>query len=158
MKRTLLLLACASVALFGCSNDNNTPAPANPSSGTMSAKIDGSAWSAALAVQATKTNGVFQVSGSDNSGKQMNVTIMNYNGPGTYALGGPATSGNGSNGRWTAGLSSDQTYNTMVGQGEGTCEITTESGGTVEGNFSFTAKNTDNAQVSVTEGTFKASL
>lgn len=158
MRRILLLLAFVSTTLLGCSGDDDTPIPGVPSSGTMSAKIDGSDWSAVLAVQATKTNGVFQVSGSDNGGKQMNVTIMNYTGPGTYTLGGPATSGNGSNGRWTAGLSSSQTYNTMVGQGEGTCTVSTESGGTVEGTFSFTAKNSDGAQVTVTEGKFKAGL
>jgi len=157
MRKIFAMLAMSSLAFFGCSSDDTTPTP-TPASGTMTAVIDGNSWNAALAVQAVKTSGTFQVSGSDNSAKQMNVTIMNYTGPSTYALGGSATSGNGNLGRWTAGLNSNQTYSTMVGQGEGTCTITSETGGVVEGTYSFTAKNTDGVQVSVTEGKFKASL
>jgi hypothetical protein len=156
MKKIFPLFAIASALLFtSCGSDD--PQPANPLSGTMSADIDGSSWTASLAVQAVKAGGTLQVSGSDNSAKQLNVTIMNYTGSGTYTLGGPATSGNGSNGRWTAGLNSNQTYSSMVGQGEGTCTVT-ESGGNVEGTFQFTAKNTDGVQVNVTNGKFKSKI
>ncbi len=158
MKQLFSVLALSALMFSACGDKDKTPNPLNPSSGSMEAKIDGSSWKAALAVQAVKSGGTFQVTGSDNSGKQLNVTIMNYNGPGNYTLGGPATSGNGSNGRWTAGLSSDQTYSTMVGQGEGTCNISKEEGGKVEGTFSFTAKNTEGKQVTVTDGSFSAKL
>jgi len=156
MKKIFAILAIAAIGSASCST-TDTPTPSVPGSGTMSAKIDGTAWSASLAVQAVKASGTLQVSGSDAGGKQLNVTIMNYTGSGTYTLGGPSTSGNGTNGRWTAGTSSNQTYNTMVGQGEGTCTLT-ESGNSVEGTFQFTAKNTDNVQVTVSEGKFKAGI
>lgn len=156
MKKIFAILAVSAIGWTSC-NNADTPTPAVPGSGSMSAKIEGADWTASLAAQAVKASNTLQVSGSDNSGKQLNVTIMNYTGAGTYTLGGPATSGNGSNGRWTAGTNSSQTYNTMVGQGEGTCTVT-ESGGNVEGTFGFTAKNTDNAQVTVAGGRFKAGI
>ncbi len=157
MKQFFSLLTISVFALTGCGDKDKTPSPFNPS-GSLSAKVDGSSWEASLAVQAIKASGTFQVTGSDNSAKQMNITIMNYNGPGTYTLGGSATSGNGSNGRWTAGLSGNQTYSTMVGQGEGSCTISKEEGGKVEGTFNFTAKNTDGQQVTVADGSFSAKL
>lgn len=153
MKQFFSLLALSVFAFAGCGDKDNTPNPLNPSSGSLSAKIDGTSWNASLAVQAVKASGTLQVTGSDNAAKQLNVTIMAYTGPGTYALGGAATSGNGNTGRWTAGLNPEQTYSTIVGQGEGTCTIK-EEGGKVEGTFSFTAKNTEGEQVTVTEGTF----
>ncbi len=156
MRKIFALMAVSAIGFAGCTS-TDTPTPNLPGSGSMTAKIDGSEWKAALAVQAVKASGTLQVSGSDNNGKQLNVTIMNYTGSGTYTLGGPATSGNGSNGRWTAGTSSTQTYNTMVGQGEGTCTVT-EASGNVEGTFSFKAKNSDNIEVSVTNGSFKAGI
>ncbi len=154
MKQIISILAVCATLILGCSKDKT---PSLPGQGTLSAKIDGSAWSASLAVQAVVTSGILQVTGSDNAAKQMSVNIMNYTGPGTYVLGGAATSGNGSNGRWTEGLNSTQTYSTMVGQGEGTCTITSDDKGKVEGTFSFNAKNTDGKQVVVTDGKFKAS-
>jgi hypothetical protein len=61
-------------------------------------------------------------------------------------------------GRWTGGLATTQTYTTGVGLGSGTVTITELSATKVSGTFSFTAKNTEQAEVSVTEGSFSANF
>lgn len=125
--------------------------------GSMSAKIGSESFDASLAVQATKTSGIFQVSGSDSKARQMNITILEYKGVGEYALGGSATAVNKGTGRWTKGLATEDTYITQVGLGSGTCKITQDDGKKVSGTYAFTAKNTKQEQVTVTEGKFEAS-
>lgn len=154
MKRLITLTALGTTLLWSC-GDKNTPTP-SVGSGTLSAKVDGSDWDASLTVQATLNSGILQVVGSDNGGKQMAVTIQNYSGAKEYVLGGPVTSTNMNSGRWTAGLASEQTYVTNVGQGEGTCTISSDNNNQIEGTFSFTAKNTQSEQVTITQGKFKA--
>jgi hypothetical protein len=158
MKKIINLVLISSVLAFSCSSSDDTPTPQNPASkGTLSAKVDGKAWDASLTVQAVNTNGVFQITGSDASAKQLSITIMDYKGSGTYQLGGDVTSVQTNTGRWTAGLNPDQTYITQVGLGQGTVKIK-ESGKEAEGTFDFTAKNTKEDKVSITQGKFKVKL
>ncbi|RZL16471.1 MAG: hypothetical protein EOO89_11465 [Pedobacter sp.] len=128
----------------------------NVTDGTMSAKIDGTAWTAGLAVQATKTSGVLSIGGTGNGG-QINLNVLGYTAPGTYQLGGTATNPN--HAIYTTTTMPPSSYSNMVGQGSGTLTITSESGGYVEGTFNFTAKNpTGGAIITITEGKFKAKL
>ena len=157
----LLFLLSVGVVLTSCKKDDedddnpggNTPAPTQ---GTMTCKVDGADWSASLAVVATNSGGVFTVTGSDGSAKQCQVTLMNVNGPGTYQIGGSMTNPNA--GRWTASTDPADTYSSMLGQGSGTVEITVLTATKTEGTFSFTAKNTAQTTVSITEGSFSADI
>lgn len=132
-------------------DDNN-----NGTGGSMSARVDGTSWTASLAVAAANTNGVLSVTGSGSDGTQCNITLYNIPGTGTYTVGGDPSNAN--TGRWTGSINAVDTYTTMVGQGTGTVEITELTASKVSGSFSFTAKNTLQNQVSVTQGTFSANL
>lgn len=154
MSRLLACLIIAMLAITGCKKDSPSDPNAN---GTLTAKIDGQSWTAELTVYGSVSGPVFQITGSDNAAKQLQVIIHDYSGSGTYALGGSVTANNMSSGRWTAGLATAQTYSTQVGLGNGTCTIT-ENGNRLEGTFSFTAKNTDDEAVEVTEGKFTVNL
>ncbi len=132
-------------------NNNN-----NPAAGSMSAKVDGSDWSASLAVVGVYSNNLFTVTGSDNNSKQLQVTVMNVNGTGEYTLGETLTNQN--SGRWTAGINTDQTYSTMLGMGSGKVNITEWTGSSAKGTFSFTAKNSEQEEVSISGGEFSVTF
>jgi hypothetical protein len=155
-----LFLLSLGLTLSSCKKDddgddggNNNPVPGQ---GTMTLKVDGTAWSASLAVVASNSGGVLAVTGSDSQAKQCGISMMNVNGPGTYELGGSLTNPN--MGRWTAGLNTEDTYTTSVGLGSGTCTITSLTATHVEGTFEFTAKNTAQLEVVITEGSFSADI
>jgi len=157
----LFLLLSVGVVLTSCKKDDdeeNNPGGSTPTptQGTMNCKVDGTDWSASLAVVATNSNGVFTVTGSDANAMQCQVTLMNVNGPGTYQIGGSMTNPN--SGRWTASTDPADTYSSMLGQGSGTVEITVLTDTKTEGTFSFTAKNTAQTTVSVTQGSFSADI
>ena len=158
LSKMILIAFMATALLTACSkdDDNTDPENNNPTTSTLTLKADGTAWSASLAVVATNESGVLTVTGSDSNAHQAQVIIYNPSGTGTYTLGGAIT--NQSNGRWTVGLGQNDTYTTMVGQGEGTVEITELTSTGVKGTFSFTAKNGAGTQVSITEGSFNASF
>ncbi|MEZ5084064.1 MAG: DUF6252 family protein [Bacteroidales bacterium] len=132
-------------------NNNQTP-----TNGAMTCKVNGTSWTASLAVVATDENGLLTVTGSDSNAHQCQVSVFNHTGTGTYSLGGSITNPN--LGRWTEGLSQNDTYSTMVGLGSGTLEITELTATNVKGTFSFTAKNGAGTEVSVTEGSFDAPI
>lgn len=157
--KMILIAFVATAVLTGCSKDDdetNEPENNNPTTGAMTLKADGADWSASLAVVASNEGGVLTVTGSDSNAHQAQVIIYNASGTGTYTLGGSIT--NQSNGRWTVGLGQNDTYTTMVGQGQGTVEITEISDTGVKGTFSFTAKNGAGTEVSITEGSFNSSF
>jgi len=145
--------------MMGCKKDdeenNDNPNNNNPV-GSMSLKVDGTSWTASLAVVATNSGGLVTVTGSDSNAHQAQVTIYNVSGTGTYQLGGSMTNPN--MGRWTAGVNPEQTYTTSLGLGSGTVEITELTDTNVAGTFSFTAKNSNGDEVSITEGSFNAAI
>lgn len=163
MKATLNLIPVIFAALIvftSCSkdddegeNNNNNP---NPTTGAMTCKVNGTAWTATLAVVATNANGLLTVTGSDSNAHQCQATVFNHTGVGSYPLGGSMTNPN--TGRWTEGLGQNDTYSTMLGLGTGTIEITEITATNVKGTFSFTAKNGAGTEVSITEGSFNAPI
>jgi len=126
----------------------------NPTAGTMVLKFNGTDWTASLAVVATNSSGVWTVTGSDSGAKQCGITVMNVNGPGTYAVGGTLTNPN--MGRWTASTNPADTYTTSLGQGTGSVEITVLTATHTEGTFEFTAKNMNQETVTISSGSFSA--
>jgi hypothetical protein len=162
-KYLLVLIMTIGVVMVSCKKDDddddnngNSGTTPNTGQGTMTLKVDGVDWSATLAVQATNSNGVLTVAGSDSNAQQCQVTIMNASGTGTYQLGGTPTNPN--SGRWTKGTGQNDTYTTMLGIGSGTVTITELTANSVKGTFEFTAKNTPQEEVSITDGSFSATF
>jgi hypothetical protein len=156
--KLILIAFMATALLAGCSKDDDETEPENnnPAGNTLTCTVNGTAWNASLAVVATNTGGVLTVTGSDSNAGQCQVIIFNPSGAGTYPLGGNLT--NQSNGRWTQGTGQEDTYTTMLGQGQGTVEITELSDTKVKGTFSFTAKNSAGTEVTITEGSFSSTF
>ncbi len=147
---TIALTLITGVVFTSCnkSNDNN-PAPGGNS---LSLKHDGQAWSASLSVQAVNTNGVINVTGSDSNANQAAIVVYQANGPGTYKIGPGGNAGN--MGRWTQGIGTTDTFSAsnVIGSGEVTFTELTDT--KAKGTFKFTAYNTTQAKVEVTEGQF----
>ncbi len=122
-------LLCATVA--ACSDDDNGTNNGGDDDNTMSATIDGQAWTANLAVQGTYANGALVIGGTNTNQRGINIAIPNITQTGTYDAG--------------PGFSAIVTYNigittyvtSNVG-GTGTVTLTKLSATEAEGTFSVT--------------------
>lgn len=157
MKKVILsalLLAGVGATISSCNNGDYTATPSggtnwNPGSGgnngginygTMSAKINGTQWTATSTIVSTQIG--FQVIGQDNNGKGIAVQMTSYNGPGTYTI------GFGSTGNVSA-VSVIDPNAAMEMLLSGTVVITSDQNNSVAGTFSATGTN-----FTVTEGKF----
>jgi hypothetical protein len=113
------------------SSDNNN----NTTGSSMSATIDGSAWSATT-VQGNKSTSnpvVLSVAGTGN-GNQINIAIPNYNGAGTYSF----STNTGMTVTYVNLSNPTATYSANAIQGSGSITISTDANGVVEGSFNLT--------------------
>lgn len=150
--KTLLSVLAFSLVLTSCSKDDDGGAASG--NGSMTAKVDGTSYSASLAVQAT-LSGTTLVFGGTGSAGQITIALNNYTAPGTFAINGSSmvvatfaitTS------PFTAWVAS------MVG-GSGSVTVSEVAGGYVKGSFNFTGINTGGAANKViTEGQFNIKL
>ena len=145
------LVLIAGISFTGCKKEETNPG-GTTSNGSLTLKHAGSAWSASMSVQAVNTNGVLNITGSDSNANQAAVTIFQPNGAGTYAIGTLSNPGN--SGRWTQGIGQTDTYSASSVLGSGEITITELTATKVKGSFFFTAYNTDQNTVQVTEGKF----
>ena len=147
-----------SVALASCTKDDDNAEPDNSDngSGTLTATVNGSYFDATLAVQAVFENGVLSVAGNNGNAQQLQITLLNPDGAGTYQIGGNMANPN--TGMYVDGPSAEETYTTMVGVGNGSVEITEFTDSKVKGTFSFTARNTGGNEVHVTDGRFDVNI
>lgn len=151
MKTAILSLVCT-FFLFSCKKGSD----AITGGGNMSANVDGTSWNASLAVQATSTSGVLSVGGTGTGG-QINLTIGTYTGPKTYAIG--AAGGPGNSAMYTLTTSPFTSYSATMVLGSGTITVTSDSGGYVEGTFSFNGLvSAGGTPKVITNGSFKAKL
>lgn len=149
----LMLVALVSTVIFSCSKDDDSL----NGNGSINLKVDGSAWNASLAVQAVYDQGLFTVTGSDSNAKQVNITVLNPEEGQTYQTGGLANYS--IMGRWTAGLDPNETYSTAaVTSVSGEIKFTRLTDTKAEGTFSFKARNTNQDEVSVTDGKFSVNF
>ena len=152
--KPLFLVLLALSLTFSCNkeedDDDNNNNQNNTSNSTMNAEVNGNDWSGSMSTQASYDSEVLSVTGSNASTQQLQVVIQNITATGTYELGGNSP---GNTGRWTIGTGQNDTYSTMFG-GSGQVEVTALSASGAEGNFSFTALNSNGDDVDVTEGTF----
>lgn len=123
----------------------------------MSATVDGSSWNASLAVQASLSSGVLSVGGTGSAG-QINLTVGSYTGPKTYTIGAASPS---ISAMYTLTTSPFTSYSATSVLGSGTITVTSDTGGNVEGTFSFDGKNNGGPTIltkTITAGSFKAKL
>lgn len=149
-----ILFASLCTLLFSC---NKSDIPAITGGGNMSATVDGSSWNATLAVQATISSGVLSVGGTGTAG-QINLTIGTYTGPKAYTINAASPS---ISAMYTLTTSPFTSYSATSVLGSGTITITSDTGGYVEGTFSFDGKNNSGPTIltkTVTSGSFKAKL
>ena len=144
-------LALLSLGITGCGGLFD-----NVEGGSMSAKVDGENFKANIAVVATIVDSIFTVTGSATVAEQLQLIIQDFDGEGTYEI----TSGidERNQARWTATIDPTETYTTIGSLGTGKVVITSYDGDNVKGTFEFTAKNTDEVEVEITEGEFDAEI
>ena len=119
------------LAAVACSSDNT--GGNNNTNGTMSASIDGQAWTGNLATAATYQNNILAFAGTNNS-FQINITLTGVTGTGTITLG----SGQLSIATVATVSTSPQTWLTSATGGTGSVVITSLSSTGASGTFSFT--------------------
>ena len=147
----------ASLALVSCGGDDD-----NGTTGSgefVKAKVDGSNWSSSSSIDVVSASNpmanVLTVQGSNNSGEVIQLSLMNYNGEGTYDVSSQI------NGYAQYGtVNPIAFYNSaMGGAAGGEVTITEVTETYVKGTFEFTGKRTEegnNETVEVTNGEFKA--
>jgi hypothetical protein len=138
MTLTVVLLAAA--ACGGSSTSTTTPTnvggtTVTPLHGTMTASIDGSAWTAIAITAATYTNGILSIGGADNSSPIRSIGLaLTTASPGTFAMGSLPSAANA-----LLSIGIGPTWTANVAGGSGTITITTISSTGTTGTFSFNA-------------------
>ncbi len=147
-----LIVILSTVLFLSCKKSD--PGTGASGSGTMTAKVDGVAWSGTLAVQASKSGGVLTFAGTGPNG-QINMVVGNYNGPGTYTIG--ATGGPANQGIFAITTAPFTAHTASFVLGSGTIVVSTDNGTGVTGTFSFDGKNNSGPSITtkvITEGNF----
>jgi hypothetical protein len=150
----LSLLMLAFVAIVGCGDDSTTN---NTSSGPMSAKVDGSAWSPGT-VTPQSFGGSLIIVGAEINGatnRQINMTITGA-AVGEFQLGGV----NGGVGRTLTYAEGSGTTVKTFSATSGTINITEYSSSGAKGTFSATVEGASGTTGthSITEGTFNVTF
>ncbi len=132
------------------SGDGDTVTPA--AKGTLTAQVDGQAFTATDAVSTYDKNSKdLTVTGGDNT-HLTGFTLEGFSGPGTVAL--VDISQTGSTGSYTD-MKSNTTYTLKEGR-TGTVTVTSFTGSTIEGTFSMKTYNSQSKrEVVVSGGSFK---
>lgn len=172
LKKTMvLLMSMIAMTFTACSSDDdgNNGGGSNGSGEYMRAKIDGTSWSASTSFDTTggtlSTNGgitILAVQGSDEDGKAINFSIINYDGPGTYTTGDSMANTNLIQYVTispVAGWASNVATSVVGGLTPGSITIASDDNGVVEGTFSFDGYNAGDMTTKVfTEGEFRANM
>lgn len=172
LKKTIVMLLAVVAISFttACSSDDDGNGGGSNGSGEyVRAKIDGTSWSASTSFDTTggtlSTNGgitILAVQGSDEDGKAINFSIINYDGPGTYTTGDSMTNTNLIQYVTispVAGWASNVATSVVGGLTPGSITVSSDDNGVVEGTFSFDGYNADDMTTKAfTEGEFRANL
>ena len=167
-KHFLVLLMMTSLVGFTSCSSDDTDGPSNAPSGTLTASVDGVSFtsleissSATVANTGSSSNLIIIATNSDGNG--FAFTLIGYNGPGTYPLGGGANIANtGSYTETMVDLANPINSTTEIWQAPfdsteaGSITITEETSTMVMGNFEFMCKNVngDQSTKSITNGLF----
>lgn len=145
------MVVVVAVGLTACGGDD--PASPDVGTGSVTATVDGSAWTASF-IQAINNSGVVGVGASGPSGITIGFGFVNA-GPGSYDV----TTSSGASGTVSEGIGNVWTANS--GFGSGTIVVTSIDTNGMSGTFSFTAAlsaGTGAATRSVTNGSFDVSF
>lgn len=156
IKYIVLLLGIVAVSFSACkkddSNDDNN-GNGNPPTGSMSLKVGGKSWTANFGVTVVKMGDVTSVTGTGD-GKSCNISMYQLNGTGTFPIGGQTVNSNVAT--WSEGTGSENIYVATFQQGGGSITITELTSTRISGTFNFVAKNDQNYERDITEGSFVA--
>ncbi len=161
------LIAVATLSFSACSSDDDSSGNGTPTSGIVTAKIDGANFSSleitsvANLVNAGNTS-TLTVQGNDASGKAIALVINGYTGEGTYEIGGAnnvAVVGS----YVEVNISNPQNTQTWQAPYDsaivGSITISEEGADSITGSFEYTAKNPqDDSVKTITMGAFNVSL
>lgn len=167
----MAMLFAVSVFTFSCKSDDDGGGGGNAGAGTISAKVDGTTVTTIdLTTTASNANGTLIILGNDgnqNPNKAFNLTIVGFDGTGTYPIGG---TGNVFNvGTYTETIvdvnnptNPDVTIYTAPytgGANVGEIKISEITDTYVKGTFSFKAKNQSGSDFkNITDGSFNVKL
>ena len=133
----------STLLISSCSDDNDDEDP--PVTPFMTANVGGSSWSASSSLVATTGGNNLIITGKGSDNTEMLLTIVGYNGTGTYQL----MPSEETLGRWT---DDGTVYSTFLG-GSGSIVISFDDGNQIRGTFSFTATG-QSGTIEVTSGEF----
>lgn len=151
--RTLMKLTAALVLLGACGEDALSPDEGDSqlANGSMSARIDGEAWSATAALAVGYTGGILAFAGSDASQVTIGVGFI-PDGLKTYPI-GPSEPTNGN-----LTLGSTESWAASSSMGSGTVTLTSFTANSASGTFTFIAEPVSTTGAtgtrSLTEGVF----
>lgn len=152
-----MILFAAVFAFVSCNKDDDNPIAAitGGSDYYVNAKVDGNNYSNSsfFAPMATVAANTLIIQSSTDGGSSIQIQIQNFNGAGTYNVGGDITRGYVN----YMTISPVMTYTSVRGTGSVIVEESTD--GFVKGTFSAVApenEETPSTQVTITEGSFKA--
>lgn len=167
--KSIFTIFICTILMVSCSKDDDGDGSSGGGSEFLTAKIDGTTWSAstdydttAATISSSGNITVLALQGSDNNGNAINFNLPNYKGTGTYKTGDLLTNTNQIQyvtikpaiGSWMSNLASAALQITP-----GTITITTDNGKVIEGTFSFDGYNgTAKTTKKVTEGKFKVNI
>jgi len=145
--RLVVALGLALISLACGSNEPTGPAPL--ANGTYRAKINGADFNA-MSAAVVSSGGLYSLGGGNAAGQTIGFAWVNA-GPGTYPIGGAATT-------IATHTHSGQVWSASTAQGSGSIVVTTTSATRVAGTFSFVlqadAASGATGTRTVTEGVF----
>jgi hypothetical protein len=151
MRSAKLLSVTVLLSAAACGG-SSTDITAITGASSMSATIDGKAWSSST-VSATYQNGVFTIAGTSSDLLTTVTLTVAAQGPGTYSLAFAPNVNSVAMVTKITGVGSAQTWLTGALGGTGTVTISTLSAGHYVGSFSFDAPLTSTGTASVTHVT-----
>jgi hypothetical protein len=151
---TLFTILIAATACGGGSNGPTAP-PGGSGPGTMTAQVNGSAWTATVVKRAFVNSGLVTIQGSD--GSRIITIVARASAAGAYSL--AVGNGIGHNALYTV-ISPAANWSTALTGGTGTITITAISATNVSGTFIFTATSSvsGTAPAQITAGQFNLPL
>lgn len=156
--KLFILLLALTFTFSSCKKEEEDTAP--NSEGSITAKVNGQPFDATLSVQATLSSSVFAFAGSGttsaNDVRQINISIADYNGTGTYNF-----SVAGSTAIWSEGTSASDIYTANFIIGSGQVVITEVTDSEIKGTFEFTGSNAGGGGSetrTITEGKFNVKI
>jgi len=146
--KTIILLIVTTFMLLACSSndEDNIIEETN----FMSAKIEGQDFFTDFPIYLAPTEQIITVSGQNEENTvNIQISIFNYNGPGTYAI-----DTNNQNENIISIIENGTVWLTDKDNGSGTVTFT-EEGNFLKGTFTFIALNSSQEAINISEGKFK---